>query len=167
MSHISILRQPASRNGTTQVIAYTGSSVAATNPFGSQTYQVRLVADSACCYSIGDGAQTATTSSPFLPANTIEYVQVSPGQSIAAIRATTDGLVTATSGTLCVTELTQHDRELQPVTFWRPWWQNSEYWRGGNGKRTGVPRCTGFVYATEWPIDDLDDTLQELGGGDA
>jgi len=100
-----ILRQPCSRNVTTQTIAYTASSVGATNPFGAQTLQVRIVADSACCYSIGDGAQTATASSPFLPANTIEYVNVNPGQSIAAIRASTDGLVTATSGTLWVTEL--------------------------------------------------------------
>jgi hypothetical protein len=97
--------QRASRLGTTQTVAFTASSAAATNPFGSQTRQVRLVADSACCYSIGDGAQTATTSSPFLPANWVEYVMVNAGQSIAAIRASTDGLVTATSGTLWVTEI--------------------------------------------------------------
>lgn len=100
------LKQPASQNSATQTVAFTAASVAATNPFGAQTHQVRLVADSACCYSIGDGAQTATTANPFLPANTLEYVGVGPGQSIAAIRASTDGLVTATSGTLWVTELT-------------------------------------------------------------
>jgi hypothetical protein len=102
----TFLKQPASRNGTTQTVAYTASSVAASNPFGAQTRSVRLAADSACNYAIGDGAQTATASSPFLPANTIEYVEVNPGQSIAAIRAAADGLVVATSGTLWVTELT-------------------------------------------------------------
>jgi hypothetical protein len=61
----------------------------------------------------------------------------------------------------------QRDQELQPVRFWRPWWQNSDYWRGGNGKRTRISRCTGFVSATEWPIDDLDDTLQGLGAGES
>jgi hypothetical protein len=93
--------------GLTQTIAYTGSSVSATNKFGSETYQVRLVSDSACQYKIGDGAQTAAqdNTSPFLPANWVEYVRVNPGQQIAAIRAATDGLVTATSGTLWVTEL--------------------------------------------------------------
>ena len=41
----------------------------------------------------------------FLPANAIEYVIVSPGQRIAAIKAATNGLVTATAGTLWVTEM--------------------------------------------------------------
>jgi hypothetical protein len=97
-------KQPSSRVGATQTIAY-NASVAITNAFGPETYQLRLVADSACCYRIGDGAQTATTADPFLPANTIEYVIVSPGQRIAAIKAATDGVVTATIGTLWVTEL--------------------------------------------------------------
>ncbi len=94
------------RVGTCQQIAYTGSSAAAGSAFGTQTYWVRLVANSACHYKIGDGAQTAATTDPFLPANWEETVKVTPGQSIAAIRASTDGLVTATSGTLSVTELT-------------------------------------------------------------
>ena len=97
-------KQPSSRVGATQTIAY-NASVAITNAFGPGTYQLRLVADSACCYRIGDGAQTATTADPFLPANTIEYVIVSPGQRISAIKAATDGVVTATIGTLWVTEL--------------------------------------------------------------
>jgi hypothetical protein len=97
-------KQPSSRVGATQTIAY-NASVAITNAFGPETYQLRLVADSACCFRIGDGAQTATTVDPFLPANTVEYVIVSPGQRISAIKAATDGLVTATAGTLWVTEL--------------------------------------------------------------
>ena len=97
-------KQPSSRVGSTQTIAY-NASVAIANAFGPETYQLRLVADSACCYRIGDGAQTATTADPFLPANTVEYVIVSPGQRIAAIKAATDGVVTATIGTLWVTEL--------------------------------------------------------------
>lgn len=92
------------RGGTTQAIAYS-TSVVATNPFGAQTYQVRLVANSACHYAIGDGAQTAAVTNAFLPANVIEYVTVTPGQRIAAIQAATGGLVTGTAGTLWVTEL--------------------------------------------------------------
>ena len=45
----------------TQTIAYTVASAAAANPFGSETYLVRLAANSACHVRIGDGAQTATT----------------------------------------------------------------------------------------------------------
>ena len=96
-------KQPSSRVGVTQTIAY-DSSVAITNAFGPETYQLRLVADSACCYRVGDGAQTATTADTYLPANVIEYVIVSPGQRISAIKAATNGLVTATAGTLWVTE---------------------------------------------------------------
>jgi hypothetical protein len=94
------------RLSTTQTVAYTASSVAATNAFGVETYFVRLVANSACHIKIGDGAQTATTSDPYLPANWEAWFAVVPGQRIAAIRASTDGLVTATSGTLFVTEMT-------------------------------------------------------------
>ena len=90
-------KQPSSRTGTTQTIAY-NASASITNAFSSETYQLRLVSDSACCYRIGDGAQTATTVDPFLPANTVEYVIVSPGQRISAIKTTT-------AGTLWVTEL--------------------------------------------------------------
>ena len=96
-------KHPSSRIGATQTIAY-DASVAIANAFGSETFQLRLVANSACCYRIGDGAQTATTADTFLPANAIEYVIVSPGQRISAIKAATNGLVTATAGTLWVTE---------------------------------------------------------------
>lgn len=97
-------KHPASRTGTTQTIAF-DASAAITNPFGPETYQLRLVADSACCFRIGDGPQTATTADVFLPAGVIEYVIVNPGQRISAIKAATNGLVTATAGTLWVTEM--------------------------------------------------------------
>lgn len=97
-------KHQASRIGVTQTIAY-DSSVGATNVFGVETYQLRLVANSACCYRIGDGVQTATNADNYLPANAIEYVIVTPGQRIAAIKAATNGLVTATAGTLWVTEM--------------------------------------------------------------
>lgn len=97
-------KQNSSRVGATQTIAY-DSSVPIANAFGAGTYQLRLVANSACCYRIGDGVQTATIADTFLPANTIDYVIVSPGQRIAAIKAATNGNVTATAGTLWVTEM--------------------------------------------------------------
>jgi hypothetical protein len=97
-------KQPSSRTGVTQVIAFDASAAIA-NAFGTETYQLRLAADSACCYRVGDGAQTATTADIFLPANTIEHVIVSPGQRLSAIKAATNGLVTATAGTLWITEM--------------------------------------------------------------
>lgn len=96
--------QQADRVGTTQTIAY-DSSTAITNAFGAATYKIRLVSNSACHFKIGDGAQTATTSDPYLPANWESVFTVTPGQRISAIKAATNGLVTATAGTLWVTEL--------------------------------------------------------------
>ena len=79
-------KQKSNRNGTVQTIAYDGS-VQATNPFGAQTYQVRLEANSACHYQIGNGTLTASVvTDPFLPSGFIEYVTVTPGQNIAAPR---------------------------------------------------------------------------------
>jgi hypothetical protein len=99
--------QRSSRPGTIQTIAYTNNSAAASNAFGGETFQVRLCATSDCLYKIGDGAQTAAddNTSVFLPARTFEFVTVTPGQRIAAIRKGSDGLVTATSGTLFVVEI--------------------------------------------------------------
>ena len=96
--------QVSSRNGTTQAVAYTGTAAASTNAFGTQTYKIRISANSACHYAIGT-APVAIVTDAFLPANTIEYVTVTPGQKISAIQAATAGLVTATSGSLWVTEL--------------------------------------------------------------
>jgi hypothetical protein len=93
------------RLSTTQTIAF-DANVAITNAFGAQTYNLRLVSNSACNFRIGDGAQTATAADPFLPANWETVVSVSPGQRISALKAATGGLVTATAGTLWVTELT-------------------------------------------------------------
>lgn len=94
----------SARNSTTQAVAFTGTAAASTNAFGSQTRQIRIVANSACHYVIA-GTPVATVSEAFLPANMIEYVTVNPGEKISAIQAATGGLVTATAGTLWVTEL--------------------------------------------------------------
>lgn len=96
--------QQADRLGLTQTIAYDGNT-AITNAFAPETYKVRVVSNSACNIRIGDGAQTASTADPFLPANWIDTYTVSPGQRISAIKAATNGLVTATAGTLWITEL--------------------------------------------------------------
>ena len=92
------------QTGVTQTIAY-DATVGATNAFGAQTRWVRLVSNSACHFRIGDGTQTATVADPFLPANWETVVVVVPGQKIAALKAATGGLVTATTGTLWVTEM--------------------------------------------------------------
>ena len=100
--------QSSSRNGTTQAVAYTGTAAASPNAFGTETWQVRLAANSACHYVISEAASLTVATianGAFLPANWIEYVTVTPGQKISVIRAASDGIITSISGTLSVTEL--------------------------------------------------------------
>ena len=89
-------RQPSSHQGASQNVALTSSSAAST-AFGSQTYQVMLVATAASNVRIGDGTPTATTSDTLLPANFPLVFTCTPGQKVAG--------VTASSATLSVTEL--------------------------------------------------------------
>lgn len=95
--------QQSARNVNTQAVAYTGTAAAST-AFASQTRQIRIVANSACHYSVG-GAPVAVVTDAFLPANWVEYITVNPGEKISAIQAATAGLITATAGSLWVTEL--------------------------------------------------------------
>jgi len=83
---------------TNQTITTGAVSVLLTNPFGTYTTVVRLCATAACHIKIGNPTATATTSDPYLPANTPWYIFVAPGQKIAAIQ-------NAAGGVLHVTEM--------------------------------------------------------------
>lgn len=72
------------------------SSAAVTNPFGAQTYGIRLSATTACRYVVGDGSPTAVATSAYLPANWVEVVQCNPGQKIAVIQETAGGKLSVT-----------------------------------------------------------------------
>lgn len=96
----------AARPGVTQTVAYTGTSATSANPFGAQTYCLRLSANSACHFKIVEAAGgAAAATDTFLPANVVDYVIVNPGQKISVIQSPTGGLVTATAGTLNITEM--------------------------------------------------------------
>ncbi len=83
--------QQSSRLGTSQDVSLSGTSAAVTNPFGAQTYQIRVVVFNAggtvtsARIRIGDGTPTATTTDAAIPLNTPEYFTVTPGQKIAGI----------------------------------------------------------------------------------
>src|SRR5215510_5303171 len=104
MAYLS--NQPSSRLGTSQDVSLIGTSVAAINPFGAQTYQVRVVVFNAggtvtsARIRIGDGTPTATTADAAIPLNVPEYFTVTPGQKIA-------GILTGTTptATMSVTEI--------------------------------------------------------------
>lgn len=81
--------QRSSRHGAQNNVAVaTTSTSAASSVFGSQTYQIRIASSAACFYKVGDGTPTAAATDVYLPANTIEYVKVTPGQKVAVFSAT-------------------------------------------------------------------------------
>src|SRR5215470_10366317 len=83
--------QRSSRLGTSQDVVLSGASAAVINPFGAQTFQVRVVVFNAAGtvtsarIRIGDGTPTATVTDAAIPLNLAEYFTVTPGQKIAAI----------------------------------------------------------------------------------
>lgn len=82
---------------TNQTITTGAVSAALTNPFGTYTTIVRLCATAACHVKLG-ATPTATASDMYLPANTVMYIEVAPGQKVAAIQ-------NAAAGVLHVTEM--------------------------------------------------------------
>jgi hypothetical protein len=83
------------RLGTHQSAAYTTTAGTITNAVGAQTYKVRIVCTTDAFVKVGD-APTATTSDPHFPANSVEYVTITPGQKVSAIRSAADGSVHVT-----------------------------------------------------------------------
>jgi hypothetical protein len=94
------------RQGAAQNVAFAaaGGTSAQSSAFGSQTYWIRvcvqgaLTATSGIRIAVGDNP-TASASSPLLPVNWVEYIQVTPGQKIAVLSNDT------ITGNLSVTEL--------------------------------------------------------------
>jgi hypothetical protein len=81
--------QPASRQITQNNVAVaTTSTAAASAAFGSETYQIRIAATSACFYKVGDGTPTAAATDALLPSPWVEYVKVTPGQKVSVFSAT-------------------------------------------------------------------------------
>jgi hypothetical protein len=84
--------------GTTQSIAIGASSVqsAAT---ALDTDLVRIVCTSDCNVAIGANPTASATTSAFLPAGIVEYVEITGGQKVAVIQKTG-----GSAGTLFITE---------------------------------------------------------------
>lgn len=82
------LNVDAARMGTINNVAVaTTSTAVASSAFGTQTFQIRIAATSACTYLVGS-APTATATSVLLPQNWVEYVRVAPGEKISVFSAT-------------------------------------------------------------------------------
>lgn len=83
------------RPGTTQNASYTGTAGVITNPVGVQTYKVRIAVTTDAFVSFG-AAPTATTSDVFMPAGSVEYFTITPGQKVSAIQSSAGGSVYVT-----------------------------------------------------------------------
>jgi len=88
---------PAVRlDGATQTISFTGTS-AQSSALGSATNLVRLYSTEECFVAFGSNPTASSSTVPLGPKNP-EYVQVNPGELIAAIS-------NGTNGTLYITEI--------------------------------------------------------------
>jgi hypothetical protein len=76
--------------GTTQVMTVSGSSVQST-AVGAGVTMLRLAngGGAHCHFAIGASPTASLTTSPMLPASSIEYVACSPGDKVAVIRGGT------------------------------------------------------------------------------
>ena len=65
--------------------------------FGASTQLIRVISTNDCHIAIGS-APVATTGDPYLPANTVEFIGVKPGERLAAINHTAlaDGVLYVT-----------------------------------------------------------------------
>lgn len=88
------------RLSTHQKVAYTGTAGTISNAVGSQTRKVRVVVTTDAYIAIGTAATVvATANDPFLPASSVEYFSINPGEKVSAIQV-------SSGGTLHVTEIT-------------------------------------------------------------
>ena len=84
-------KQHSSRVNIASTIT-TSTTSQQTSAFGSQTRQIRVSATQATYIKI-DANPTATSSDVLIPANTVDYLTVSPGQKLAAIALSTTGVI--------------------------------------------------------------------------
>lgn len=85
-------------DGGYQAVTTSGTSAATSNAVGDQTYQVALFCDQDVHVRFGK-TPTATTSDLFLPASTMVFFPIAPGEKVAGIQS-------SAAGTLHVSELT-------------------------------------------------------------
>ena len=82
------------RLSTTHKLDVTASS-AQTAPSAAQTRSVRVAVNTDCYVAMGANP-TAVTTNTLMPAHSIDYLQVSPGEKLAFVRDSADGDATVT-----------------------------------------------------------------------
>jgi hypothetical protein len=95
----------SSRITAAQVVNLSSAVAVNSSPFGSETYQIRVISPIAAWLQIGTSTTSAavgTAGNVFIAANTAsgDYFTVTPGQTISLV-----ALSSASTGTVSVTEL--------------------------------------------------------------
>ena len=85
----------AGKISTVQKVSVAAASAATTNAFGADTTLIRVAVTTDCYIEIAT-TPVATTSMTLLPAGSVDYFMVEPGQKAAFIRNTADGVATVT-----------------------------------------------------------------------
>lgn len=102
------IKAPSSQDTLVHALAYsTGGSPASTS-ISAQVTQVRLTSNADCHYAIGESGTSAggaTSSNAFLYHGIDRVITVRGGEVFTAISSPTNGLTSATPGTLWIVEL--------------------------------------------------------------
>jgi hypothetical protein len=98
-------KQASSKIINAQVVQLSSAVAVNSSPFGSQTYQIRVISPVAAWLQIGTSTVTAsvgTAGNVFIAANTAsgDFFSVTPGQTISLI-----SLSSASTGTVSVCEM--------------------------------------------------------------
>lgn len=83
------------RLSTHQKVSYTGTAGTISNAVGSQTRKVRVVVTTDAYIVIGS-SPTATANDPFLPASSVEYFSINPGEKVSAVQVSSGGVLHVT-----------------------------------------------------------------------
>lgn len=78
------------RLGTHQKVAFTGTAGTTTTAAAAGVQKVRVVVTSAAYIKIGKDP-TATTSDPYMPANSPEYLTIKEGEKVSAVQVSAGG----------------------------------------------------------------------------
>jgi hypothetical protein len=82
-------------DGTVQNVAYTGTAGTITNGIGNGVARA-LISVTSAAYVLQGKSPTATTSHTYLPADTLLYVTVNPGEKFSAVQVSAAGTLTVT-----------------------------------------------------------------------
>lgn len=80
-------------NGNHQAVSFTASSARTAAGMGDQCRLVSLVSTADCHIAFGPSNVDATTNDFFLLANTMVMFPIRPGEFVAAIRSSADGIL--------------------------------------------------------------------------